>query len=189
MPSRRPSASSSPAHYAEFAAQPRAAGGAHGRDRHLRHLRRGRHLRQHRPAVSRSMWPSKLGLAVEPVSTQVIPRDRHAMFFATLGVDRLLDRAAGGRDPPPAAHRGAGGGGVFLAGPEGLVGDAAQAQPGADRKPDRPCRAWCAPRSLPALENVALWHERDISHSSVERVIGAGCHHRRWTSRWRGWPA
>ncbi len=80
----------------------------------------------------------KMGLTVEPVSTQVIPRDRHAMFFATLGVVASCDRAAGDRDPPPAAHRGAGGGGVFLAGPEGLVGDAAQAQPGADREPHRP---------------------------------------------------
>ena len=52
---------------------------------------------------------------------------------------RLVGRAAGHRDPPPAAHRGAGGRGVFRAGPEGLVGDAAQAQPGADRKPDRAC--------------------------------------------------
>ena len=51
---------------------------------------------------------------------------------------RLVDRAAGDRDPPPAAHRGARGRGVFLARPEGLVGHAAQAQPGADREPDRP---------------------------------------------------
>ena len=51
--------------------------------------------------------------------------------------DRLLDRAAGDRDPPPAAHRGAGGGGVFRPRAEGLERDAAQAQPGADREPDR----------------------------------------------------
>ena len=51
---------------------------------------------------------------------------------------RLVDRAAGHRNPPSAAHRGAGGGGVFLRGAEGLLGDAAQAQSGADREPDRP---------------------------------------------------
>ena len=79
-----------------------------------------------------------IGLQPEPVSTQVIPRDRHAMYFATLGViassiERLADR-----DPPPAAHRGSGSGRVFFARAKGLVGHAAQAQPGADRKPDRP---------------------------------------------------
>jgi adenylosuccinate lyase len=70
------------------------------------------------PAVEEYV-AGKLGLAVEPVSTQVIPRDRHAMFFATLGVDRQLDRAAGRRNPPSPAHRGAGGRGIFLARPEG----------------------------------------------------------------------
>ena len=50
------------------------------------------------------------------------------------GRDRVVDRAAGDRDPPPAAHRGAGGRGVFRARAEGLVGDAAQAQPGADAR-------------------------------------------------------
>ena len=43
--------------------------------------------------------------------------------------------------------------------------------------------------AVPALENVALWHERDISHSSVERVIGARRHRSRSISRWSGWPA
>ena len=70
---------------------------------------------------SRRMSPTSSGLAVEPVSTQVIPRDRHAMFFATLGVIACVDRAAGDRDPPPAAHRGARGRGIFLARPEGLA--------------------------------------------------------------------
>jgi adenylosuccinate lyase len=55
------------------------------RDRHLRDQRRGRHVRQHRPEVEEHV-AERLGLAVEPISTQVIPRDRHAMFFATLGV-------------------------------------------------------------------------------------------------------
>ena len=85
----------------------------------------------------------KLGLAVEPVSTQVIPRDRHAAFFATLAVDRLVDRESRHRDPPSAAHRSARSRGVLLRGPEGQLVDAAQAQPGADREPDgaRPRRA------------------------------------------------
>ena len=48
----------------------------------------------------------KMGLTVEPVSTQVIPRDRHAMYFATLGVVASCDRAAGDRNPASAAHRG-----------------------------------------------------------------------------------
>ena len=80
----------------------------------------------------------KMGLTPEPVSTQVIPRDRHAMFFATLGVDRLVAGAPRHRGAPPAAHRGARGRGVLLRGAEGLVGDAAQAQPGAHREHHRP---------------------------------------------------
>ena len=80
-----------------------------------------------------------MGLAVEPISTQVIPRDRHAMYFATLGGDRLVDRAAGHRNPPPAAHRSAGGGRVLLREAEGLLGDAAQAQSGAVGERHRPC--------------------------------------------------
>jgi adenylosuccinate lyase len=71
-----------------------------------------------------------------------------------------------------AAHGSAGSGGVFLAGPEGLVRHAAQAQSGADGKPHRPCAPGARCMAMPAMENVALWHERDISHSSVERMIG-----------------
>ena len=62
-----------------------------------------------------------MGLTPEPISTQVIPRDRHAMFFATLGVIASVDRERRHRDPPHAAHRGAGGRGVLLARPEGLA--------------------------------------------------------------------
>ena len=80
----------------------------------------------------------KLGLSVEPISTQVIPRDRHAYLLRDACRDRQLDRAARDRDPPFAAHRGSRGGGVFRAGPERLVRHAAQAQPGAGREPDRP---------------------------------------------------
>ena len=79
-----------------------------------------------------------MGLVPEPISTQVIPRDRHAMYFATLGRDRLLGRAARHRNPPHAAHRSAGGRGVLLRGPERLLGDAAQAQSGAVGESHRP---------------------------------------------------
>ena len=63
----------------------------------------------------------KLGLRPEPISTQVIPRDRHAMFFATLGVIASSIENVRHRDPPHAAHRGAGGRGVLLERPEGAV--------------------------------------------------------------------
>ena len=112
----------------------------------------------------------KMGLAVEPISTQVIPRDRHAMYFATLGVvassiERLateirhLQRtevleaeeyfSAGQKGSSAMPHKR----NPVLS--ENLVGLA------------RVVRAYV----IPALENVALWHERDISHSSVERMI------------------
>jgi adenylosuccinate lyase len=112
-----------------------------------------------------------MGLRVEPISTQVIPRDRHAMYFATLGVvaasiERLateirhLQRtevleaeeffAAGQKGSSAMPHKR----NPVLS--ENLVGLA------------RMVRAYVTP----ALENVALWHERDISHSSVERMIG-----------------
>jgi adenylosuccinate lyase len=78
----------------------------------------------------------QMGLTPEPVSTQVIPRDRHAMFFATLAViASSVERVAVEirhlqRTEVLEAEE-------FFSGPEGFVGDAAQAQPGADRKPDR----------------------------------------------------
>ena len=119
-------------------AQPRAPGRGARRHRDLRHLRRGRHLRQHRSARSRSMSPPSSACAVEPISTQVIPRDRHAMFFATLGViASSIERLATEirhlqRTEVLEAEE------YFSPGPEGQLGDAAQAQPGADREPDRP---------------------------------------------------
>lgn len=112
-----------------------------------------------------------LGLAAEPVSTQVIPRDRHAMYFATLGViassvERLsveirhLQRtevleveeffSPGQKGSSAMPHKR----NPVLT--ENLTGLA------------RMVRSY----ALPAMENVALWHERDISHSSVERMIG-----------------
>jgi adenylosuccinate lyase len=113
----------------------------------------------------------RMGLTVEPVSTQVIPRDRHAMFFATLGViassvERLatevrhLQRtevleaeeyfAPGQKGSSAMPHKR----NPVLT--ENLTGLARQVRSAV----------------TPALENVALWHERDISHSSVERFIG-----------------
>ena len=122
------------------------------------------------PAVEEHV-AERLGLAVEPISTQVIPRDRHAHFFATLGViaasiERLateirhLQRtevleaeeyfSPGQKGSSAMPHKR----NPILT--ENLTGQA------------RMIRAY----ALPALENVALWHERDISHSSVERFIG-----------------
>jgi adenylosuccinate lyase len=113
---------------------------------------------------------AKLGLAVEPVSTQVIPRDRHAAFFATLAVvagavERLatevrhLQRSEV-REAEEFFHKGQKGSSAMphkrnpvLS--ENLTGLA------------RLVRGY----AMPALENITLWHERDISHSSVERVI------------------
>src|SRR5437867_6619678 len=112
-----------------------------------------------------------MGLKPEPISTQVIPRDRHAMYFATLGViassvERLATEIRHlQRTEVLEAEE-------FFS--EGQKGSSAMPH---KRNPvlsesltglSRMVRAY----AMPALENVALWHERDISHSSVERVIG-----------------
>jgi len=114
---------------------------------------------------------AKMGLAVEPISTQIIPRDRHAMYFATLGVVAAsIERLATEirhlqRTEVLEAEE-------FFS--EGQKGSSAMPH---KRNPvlsenlvglSRMVRAYVTP----ALENVALWHERDISHSSVERMIG-----------------
>lgn len=114
---------------------------------------------------------AKLGLRPEPVSTQVIPRDRHAEFFCTLAiiassmeriatevrhlqrtevleVEEFFSKGQKGSSAMPHKRN------PILA--ENITGQA------------RYIRGMC----MPALENVALWHERDISHSSVERYIG-----------------
>jgi adenylosuccinate lyase len=113
----------------------------------------------------------KMGLRVEPVSTQVIPRDRHAMYFATLGViASSIERLA-----IEVRH---------LQRTEVLEAEEffSEKQKGSSAMPhkrnpvlsenitglSRMVRAYVTP----ALENVALWHERDISHSSAERMIG-----------------
>ncbi|KAB2917890.1 MAG: adenylosuccinate lyase [Hyphomicrobiaceae bacterium] len=113
----------------------------------------------------------QMGLSPEPVSTQIIPRDRHAMYFATLAViASSLERLAIEirhlqRTEVLEAEE-------FFS--EGQKGSSAMPH---KRNPvltenitglARMVRSYC----LPAMENVALWHERDISHSSVERMIG-----------------
>ncbi len=112
-----------------------------------------------------------MGLAIEPISTQIIPRDRHAMYFATLGVVA----ASAERLATEIRH---------LQRTEVLEAEEffSQGQKGSSAMPHkrnpvlsenvvglaRMVRSYVTP----ALENVALWHERDISHSSVERMIG-----------------
>ncbi|HAV50650.1 MAG TPA: adenylosuccinate lyase, partial [Brevundimonas sp.] len=122
------------------------------------------------PAVE-AYVAEKMGLAVEPVSTQVIPRDRHAAFFAALGVvassverlaveirhlqrtevleaEEFFDKGQKGSSAMPHKRN------PILT--ENLTGLARLVRSAV----------------TPAMENVALWHERDISHSSVERGIG-----------------
>ncbi len=121
------------------------------------------------PAVEAHV-AAKLGLTPEPISTQIIPRDRHAMFFATLGV------IAGSVERLATEIR-------HLQRTEVLEAEEyfAPGQKGSSAMPHkrnpvltenltglaRMVRGYVTP----ALENVALWHERDISHSSVERYI------------------
>jgi adenylosuccinate lyase len=113
----------------------------------------------------------KLGLRPEPVSTQVIPRDRHAMFFATLGVvassvERLATEIRHlQRTEVLEAEE------YFAPGQKGSSAMPHKRNPVLTENLTglaRMVRAF----AMPAMENVALWHERDISHSSVERMIG-----------------
>lgn len=112
-----------------------------------------------------------MGLAPEPVSTQVIPRDRHAMFFATLGViASSIERVATEirhlqRTEVLEAEE------YFAPGQKGSSAMPHKRNPVLTENLTglaRMVRSF----ALPAMENVALWHERDISHSSVERMIG-----------------
>jgi adenylosuccinate lyase len=114
---------------------------------------------------------AKLGLAVEPVSTQVIPRDRHAMFFATLGVvagsiERLATEIRHlQRTEVLEAEE------YFSPGQKGSSAMPHKRNPVLTENLTGLARM-VRSAVTPALENVALWHERDISHSSVERFIG-----------------
>jgi adenylosuccinate lyase len=121
------------------------------------------------PAVE-AIVAARLGLVPEPISTQVIPRDRHAAFFTALaivagGIERLateirhLQRTEVGEAAEPFAR--------------GQKGSSAMPHKRNPWMSENLCGLARLVRShvVPALENVALWHERDISHSSVERVI------------------
>jgi adenylosuccinate lyase len=112
-----------------------------------------------------------MGLAVEPVSTQVIPRDRHAMFFATLGVvassvERLaIEIRHLQRTEVLEAEE------FFSEGQKGSSAMPHKRNPVLTENLTGLARL-VRGMVVPAMENVALWHERDISHSSVERMIG-----------------
>ncbi|MGN6097004.1 MAG: adenylosuccinate lyase [Bosea sp. (in: a-proteobacteria)] len=113
----------------------------------------------------------KMGLTVEPVSTQVIPRDRHAMYFATLGVvasciERLaIEIRHLQRTEVYEAEE------YFSPGQKGSSAMPHKRNPVLTENLTGLARL-VRGMVTPALENVALWHERDISHSSVERMIG-----------------
>jgi adenylosuccinate lyase len=112
----------------------------------------------------------KLGLKVEPVSTQVIPRDRHAMFFAVLGViaSSIENLAVEIRHLQRTEVREAEE--YFSPGQKGSSAMPHKRNPVLSENLTGLARLVRA-SVTPALENVALWHERDISHSSVERVM------------------
>ena len=114
---------------------------------------------------------AKLGLAVEPVSTQVIPRDRHAAFFAALGViaSSIENLAVEVRHLQRTEVREAEE--YFAPGQKGSSAMPHKRNPVLTENLTGLARIVRA-AVVPALENVALWHERDISHSSVERVFG-----------------
>jgi len=114
---------------------------------------------------------AKLGLIPEPVSTQVIPRDRHAMFFATLGViassieNVAIEIRHMQRTEVLEAEE------YFSPGQKGSSAMPHKRNPVLTENLTGLARL-VRMSVVPAMENVALWHERDISHSSVERAIG-----------------
>ena len=122
------------------------------------------------PAVEAHV-ADKLGLSVEPISTQVIPRDRHAMFFAVLGViassiERLaIEVRHLQRTEVLEAEE------YFSPGQKGSSAMPHKRNPVLTENLTGLARM-VRSAVVPAMENVALWHERDISHSSVERFIG-----------------
>ena len=122
------------------------------------------------PAIEEHV-AAELGLGVEPTSTQIIPRDRHAMFFATLGViassiERLaIEIRHLQRTEVLEAEE------YFSPGQKGSSAMPHKRNPVLTENLTGLARI-VRSYALPAMEDVALWHERDISHSSVERFIG-----------------
>ena len=112
----------------------------------------------------------QLGLTVEPISTQVIPRDRHAMYFATLGViaSSIEHLAIEIRHLQRTEVREAEE--YFSPGQKGSSAMPHKRNPVLTENLTGLARL-VRGMAIPAMENVALWHERDISHSSVERMI------------------
>jgi adenylosuccinate lyase len=122
------------------------------------------------PAVEAHVC-EKMGLKPEPISTQVIPRDRHAMFFATLGViassieNVAIEVRHMQRTEVLEAEE------FFSTGQKGSSAMPHKRNPVLTENLTGLARL-VRSAVIPAMENVALWHERDISHSSVERMIG-----------------
>ncbi len=122
------------------------------------------------PAVEAHVC-AQLGLTPEPISTQVIPRDRHAMFFATLGViassieNIAIEIRHMQRTEVLEAEE------FFSKGQKGSSAMPHKRNPVLTENLTGLARL-VRMAVIPAMENVALWHERDISHSSVERMIG-----------------
>jgi len=114
---------------------------------------------------------AKLGLEVEPISTQIIPRDRHAAFFSTLGIiagaieHLAIEIRRLQRTEVREAEE------FFAPGQKGSSAMPHKRNPILTENLTGIARLVRA-TTIPAMENIALWHERDISHSSVERVNG-----------------
>lgn len=114
---------------------------------------------------------AKLGLTPEPISTQVIPRDRHAMFFAVLGVIASSIENVAIEIRHMQRTEVLEGAEFFSMGQKGSSAMPHKKNPVLTENLTGLARL-VRMSVIPAMENVALWHERDISHSSVERAIG-----------------
>ena len=144
---------------------PRARRGARA-DRVRQALGRGRHVRE-QPARGRGRRAAAgSGSRRSRIATQVVPRDRHAHFFTRAGGAGRHLRAHRDRDPPPAAHRGRRGAGAVRTRPEGLLGDAAQAQPDPGREP---LRARAPGAELRAARRSRTWRSGTSATSATRR--------------------
>ena len=122
------------------------------------------------PAVEEHVC-AKLGLSPEPISTQVIPRDRHAAFFACLGVIASSIENVATEVRHMQRTEVLEGAEFFSAGQKGSSAMPHKKNPVLTENLTGLART-IRMAVIPAMENVTLWHERDISHSSVERAIG-----------------